>query len=687
MGCCGIAALWLSAACAPLQGPPPASPTTAGSLSSLPETLPHLELRARLLLLVDRQLYDPFTVEQAFDGDELLRRELARTLGRLRDARGVPLLKALTLDTDPSVRREAAFALGRLGDISARGNLERLLKDPDRQVALEAVSALGKLGVSALEVGEGLGVAEGLDEGELLRRLVPRLHHFGDATVPTFARLGLVRVGDPEVVESAARALARRPVAEAQGELEAVLSAPPTPRARALAARALGRLGQGESLSLLLPLLDATEPEVVIAALEVGELLVYAGRAAPPEAWRAPLLRAMSNSRPAVQAAAISASGAWLLDEEIGQALVDWTRADSNWLHGLALQALARGEDPRAADLIVAAASSRSAELRVEAARAAVLSELDEVLDALREDPSPRVRIAVLEADLAASARAIEGDSSLEEIAETPRRGLADEDGGVQGTALRWLGRFPVVPAMELLAAAGPRRDRLVEVRLAALAAMVPRVEAVVGEREESIEALKAVMTVRDRRVRRAAAQALRSLGETPEPLGPEPKRRTVADYEVMLLRFAEPIEAVLETDAGNLPLELLCSEVPLSCLSFVQLAESGFFDGLTIHRLEPDFVAETGDPRGDGWGGPGYGVRDEPWPARYDPGSLGLLSTEPDTGGSRFFITLSEQPSLDGRYTLFGRARLAADPEAEAVLHRLSQGTLVHRLVIQPRR
>ena len=77
---------------------------------------------------------------------------------------------------------------------------------------------------------------------------------------------------------------------------------------------------------------------------------------------------------------------------------------------------------------------------------------------------------------------------------------------------------------------------------------------------------------------------------------------------------------------------------------------------GSTWHRVVPNFVVQDGDPRGDGWGGPGFALRDEVNPARYETGTVGMALSGPDTGGSQFFITHSPQPHLDGTYTVFGR-------------------------------
>ena len=84
-------------------------------------------------------------------------------------------------------------------------------------------------------------------------------------------------------------------------------------------------------------------------------------------------------------------------------------------------------------------------------------------------------------------------------------------------------------------------------------------------------------------------------------------------------------------------------------------LARKGFFNGVAVHRVVPDFVVQDGDPRGDGEGGPGYSIRDELNQRPYLRGTVGMALDWKDTGGSQFFITHSPQPHLDARYTVFG--------------------------------
>ena len=131
---------------------------------------------------------------------------------------------------------------------------------------------------------------------------------------------------------------------------------------------------------------------------------------------------------------------------------------------------------------------------------------------------------------------------------------------------------------------------------------------------------------------------------------------RPVADQEWQALvspRFSP--HAYIETDRGVIEIELAILDAPLTVANFVALARRGFFDGIAIHRVVPDFVVQDGDPRGDGEGGPGYTIRDEINMRPYLPGTVGMALDWKDTGGSQFFVTHSPQPHLDGRYTVFG--------------------------------
>ena len=100
----------------------------------------------------------------------------------------------------------------------------------------------------------------------------------------------------------------------------------------------------------------------------------------------------------------------------------------------------------------------------------------------------------------------------------------------------------------------------------------------------------------------------------------------------------------------------------PLTSSALAALANRRFYDGLTFHRVVPDFVVQGGDPRGDGDGGPGWSLPDEHSALRFLRGTLGIATNGPETGGSQFFLCHSAQPHLDGRYTIAGELREGAD-------------------------
>jgi cyclophilin family peptidyl-prolyl cis-trans isomerase len=155
---------------------------------------------------------------------------------------------------------------------------------------------------------------------------------------------------------------------------------------------------------------------------------------------------------------------------------------------------------------------------------------------------------------------------------------------------------------------------------------------------------------------------------------------RSAQDYRDLVRRYvlapdslARP-KVTIETDQrGLLEIELLGPEAPMTVANFVRLVERRFFDGNRWHRVVPNFVVQDGDPRGDGFGGPGGAIRDELNHHRYDGPMLGMALSGPDTGSSQWFVNLSPQPHLDGTYTIFGRVTAGL-----ATLARITRGDLI---------
>lgn len=121
---------------------------------------------------------------------------------------------------------------------------------------------------------------------------------------------------------------------------------------------------------------------------------------------------------------------------------------------------------------------------------------------------------------------------------------------------------------------------------------------------------------------------------------------------------------ATFETNQGTFTAELFEDRAPITTRNFVDLAERGFYDGTTFHRVIEGFMIQGGDPEGTGRGGPGHTIPDEFHPElRHDSeGVLSMANAGPNTGGSQFFITLAATPWLDDRHSVFGRVTQGMD-------------------------
>ena len=122
------------------------------------------------------------------------------------------------------------------------------------------------------------------------------------------------------------------------------------------------------------------------------------------------------------------------------------------------------------------------------------------------------------------------------------------------------------------------------------------------------------------------------------------------------LLKNSTHPQVEIQTSRGNIQIELYPDKAPVTVANFLSLVQKNFYDNIYFHRVVPAFVIQVGDPRGDGWGGPGYSIPCEYNDIFYERGIVGMAHAGKDTGGSQFFITHLPQPHLNGRYTAFGR-------------------------------
>ena len=168
--------------------------------------------------------------------------------------------------------------------------------------------------------------------------------------------------------------------------------------------------------------------------------------------------------------------------------------------------------------------------------------------------------------------------------------------------------------------------------------------------------------------------------GQAPEP-APAPEPKTYSAPPPMTIDTSKQYTATIETEKGNLVLELFASDVSVTVNNFVFLAGEEFYNGTIFHRVIPDFMAQGGDPTGTGTGTPGYSFADEFTKHTHVTGALSMANSGPNTNGCQFFITYTPQPHLDGKHTVFGQLIEGTD-----VLEKIEQGDTIIRITIEER-
>jgi cyclophilin family peptidyl-prolyl cis-trans isomerase/HEAT repeat protein len=639
------------------------------ALPELPRTLAPATAPA-----LDRLILDPAPS---------LRRRTALAIGRIGMAEGLPWLAAALTDAEDEVRAMAAFGIGLLGSEGREGAraLADALEDPSLLVRARAIEGLGLLGDASAASAIG-AAADGCsarlatiapDDEEPFKSPdieVCRLAIYALARLRDFDRLAqltltadgqplsrwwpvayaLQRIGDPRAtpallvlagtpgVNTAGFALrglgtlkdrAAVPVAKAAATNTAL-----DVKVRIAAVRALGQIAGPAAIEPLLELLASPESLPPNLALEIVTAVGVSGHARAFD----PLIEWLTDPSPAMRAAALSATARL-------------------WPDGFLAVFAGLGRDP---------------DWSVRAALAGVLATLpaDRVLSAVADlaaDDDARVHAPALEALAALKAP---------DLATRLFASLEASDFMERAAAARLVGEMRLDGGVPRLAAAYQRgqSDASFAARAAALEALSRY------GNEGALATLRQGLADREWPVRWRAASLLHSLGDrAAAPVRPAPIRREADFFESpALLRPPYSPHAFIETTRGVIEVELNVVDAPMTSQNFVELARTGFFTGIRIHRVVPAFVVQAGDPRGDGEGGPGYAIPDEINPLPYLRGTMGMALDWRDTGGSQWFVTLSPQPHLDGRYAAFGRVVNGWD-----VLDRLSQWDTIDRVRI----
>ncbi|HEX6853104.1 MAG TPA: HEAT repeat domain-containing protein [Candidatus Polarisedimenticolaceae bacterium] len=649
-----------------------AAPRPPEASTPAPPPDPRIRALAEILRAEDRRVVDDPLLARLGDADPAIRAKAVRAVGRIGDPTVRARIEQASTDGQPSVRAAAALALGLLGEPAGEATLVALANDADPSVRARAVEGIGRVGathatvvtagladpIAAVRFEAALAAWKLRDPAPALDPLIALLRD-GDGAVRFAAAYALARLGSaPYAAPSSGAAVARLaeddlrriraavaelvtdPEAEVRMQVARALTKPDTPAERA----ALGTLAGDRDVRVRINTLRALsypgaplEPYLKRALLERDRRVLRTvveglGRVGGGEAEKVLRdgIRGAGVRHPWVLEAA-HASLAQVVPGLRGEVAAMLAASDDDTLRAGAGPLLAGVEDPRAVEL---------------ATRLAL-------------DPSPRVAAGAIPiasqapgaiAGVLTSAAASADPVVRAAVAEACGRRIGDE------------GAIALLETLWAAAAADPIPDARLEVVAAALKAEDdPRAKALVEAARHSPDWL----------VRKRAGAA-----------GPA-SDRPIEDYEA-LVRWAQTPHAVAivvqrgDLPAGGFTVQLDADEAPLASWNFWQLASKGFYDGLVVHRVVPNFVVQDGDPRGDGWGGPGYAIRDEYGAAHFDAGALGMASDGKDTAGSQWFVTVSAQPHLDGRYTVFGRVGL----HFAEVLSRIEPGDRVVRMI-----
>jgi cyclophilin family peptidyl-prolyl cis-trans isomerase/HEAT repeat protein len=637
---------------------------------------------ARLLAMEDRRSVDPLLIGRTGSSpDPWLRAKTALAAGRLRDLDASIFLPPLLADKVPSVRRAAAFAAGLSADARLVPLLVRALADPDAATAANAAEALGKLG--GKDATDALITAlTNRDAAHGAARAASALAMFRNPESKTVAAL----VGEfgeeplaPELRRAIVYSLARKPQAEAAPALRAVLrrekeggGAAFTSDEVAWAARGAGILKDIESAPDLVHLAGGKDVSISVQALTALSSLSKQNSSFPPDSSLTRAARSVAVSRandplPGVAVAALRLLGG-LPDAPESRAVLEENVLRKGWRGQTAVVSLTRLDavrDPEAAAKCVdAALVAGTLEMRLGAAESLEFlgiepgreserksSVHDPLVDALISDPAPRVRAATI----SSLSKKSPGASSRWLLA-----GLADRDPAVRDAALDAAAPLVEKGSEELKRAWTTAFQKAFEAgepdfTVGALDAAAAR-----GEPGHALVAAHAndPDAVTREKARRLLVEKYGAARGSFRPIAVA-TRLGSGDYDRLAKAANESsFQATVQTPRGDAVLDLDAEEAPMTVESFRALASRKFFDGIVIHRVVPDFVVQTGDPRGDGSGGPGYAIRDEINGLRYARGAVGMALSGPDTGGSQWFVTLAPQLHLDGGYTVFGRVR-----------------------------
>lgn len=647
-------------AATPTPPPPRATPLPTGA-----------DARAFLLELEDRRSFsEPLLSGLAASSEAPLRARTALALGRIGDLRGEAILAGLLKDPAPEVRAAAAFAAGIVPGGTLTGELAARLSDPDHAVASAAAKAISFL---ARPEGESALVAALPGSSPEVRPAILRsLWKWGNEASEA-AALPFASDRDLRVRASALYALARKPRPGSASVLTAAL-ADENVDVAAAAARGLGVLGAAESAEPLARALDGRTPLAIQALFALDQVLEKSPGVSLSEERRERIVTLSGDANTNLAVPALQLLRRFPTDREASRRLWSIALTGQGRRRHVALQSLAAALKSGAASAISTAASSSDRFVRAAAADAVSslpAAEARPFRERFAEDRELVVRLA--------NVNALRTPEAAKENRSVVLAALADKDAGVRSSAVDALALAGDASALPLIADAESkaRADREPDVAISVVGACEkwkddPAAAALVEGIARGDRVLPA------RLARRSLLTVFgRSVDAVP-PAREYETGRSHADYLAILADAARPWRARVETAAGAFTIRLAGDAAPITVVNFLTLARKGYFDGVVIHRVVPNFVLQDGDPTATGNGGPGYEIRDESNALEYGRGAVGMALSGPDTGGSQWFVTHSPQPHLNAIYTIFGQV-----VDGQSALERIGQGERIVKVTL----
>jgi len=619
--------------------------------------------------------------------DSTVRAQAALAMGRIGDTSATPRLLEMLTDPDTTVQSAAAFALGLIRDTTAIPQLRDLVLNtpPAQQNAVhqEAVTALAKIGgrAAADVIREILSRSVGNATSDSLPKTVVRAVNEAwrlgaDAPVNMLVNYSVSPI--PAVKQGTVYSLARL---HATGAANVLLAASDDPDAlvRSYAVRALtanyadsAGLDRSALASRVRRLVADSDAHVRINALRT--LATYHDSTLVGAA-----LDRLSDPDLNVRVQAVTALGD-LGGSQAILALRDRLGDNTFAIKRQAMIGLTRLVGTDAFDVLKVWLTDPDWTLRAAGAEALGYIQNDSVIPwivTMTRDPDGRVVAVALQSLIAVSP-----DLATLRAAQL----VNHEDPVVRSVAAQRLAAAPDTSYITGLVADYQRgqNDPIPDARIAAVTAL-GAIAALGPEAKGAVESrfLSRVPRPSDYLVRRAAVQRFPDAAARWGPVTPIETGRTLEDYRDIARRLLLPAaqggtlpQIVIETDRGDITISLYAADAPVTINAFLQLVDRRYFDNDVWHRVVPNFVIQDGDPRGDGWGGPGFTLRDEINMRRYGTGTVGMALSGPDTGGSQFFITHSPQPHLDGTYTVIGQVTTGM-----SVVDQVTQGDRIRRI------